>query len=104
MDSNDEDQDRLFEEIIEQTDLRKWFEEQKNSNQLTIGDVYEGISIVSGAQVELHQYLMTVMRSIYNNNKAGHVVEDLPRLSSRQVVALINIFENAAIFVEDFKD
>lgn len=100
----DNEDDKLFEEIIEASDLNNWFEEQKRSNQLTIGDIYEGIAIVSQTQVELHQYLMKVMTTIYENNKAGHQVGELPRLTPKQVVALMNIFENAALFTEEFRD
>ena len=96
------EEDKIFEEIIEASDLKKWFEDHKQLNQLTIGDIYEGISIISQAQVELHQYLMTVMRTIYENNQAGHIVSELPKVTARQVIALVNIFENAAIFIEDF--
>ncbi len=96
--------DEAFEEIIEGSELKKWFEDNMAMNQLTIGDLYEGSCILSQVQVELHTYLMKVMKTLYENNKAGEVITQLPRLTPKQVVSLINIFENAQIFLEDFKD
>lgn len=97
----DKDDDELFEDIIEATELKKWFEEA-HPHQLTIGDVYEGVAIVASMQVELNQYLKDVVTAIYNNNQRGEIVDETPKLTTKQIVHLMTIFESAAEFLEEF--
>lgn len=94
------DDDEIFESIIEDNDMEAWLE-KTHANSITIADIYEGLTIMSSVQVDLHEYLKSVINSIFKNNQAGFVVEEIPQLTSKQVAYLKQIFEASALFMEE---
>ena len=96
---DDPDEDQLFQEIVNNSNLED-LQSENEKHTLTLGDVYEGIAIVSQVQVEIHRYLQGVMSAIYENNKAGEVVKDFPAITPTQASCLLAIFEAAAVFLE----
>jgi hypothetical protein len=96
-DSSNEDD--IFESIIEENQLEQWIRDN-NHNSITVSDIYEGISILSTVQVDLHDYLKSIIRAIFINQKAGYEVEEIPQLTGKQIANLKQIFESAAIFLE----
>jgi hypothetical protein len=94
--SND---DEIFESIVQENELEQWVHANGPAS-ITISDIYEGVAILSSVQVDLHEYLKTIISAIFENQKAGHELEELPQLTGKQVVYLKQIFESAALFLE----
>ena len=94
------DDDEIFDSIMEENDMAGWLK-QSHVNAITIQDIYEGLSLMSDVQVDLHEYLKTVILAIFKNNKAKNYVEEIPQLTQKQVVHLKQIFESAALFLEE---
>jgi hypothetical protein len=98
--SESQDPDDIFNSIVENNGLEDWLEKTK-ANSITIGDIYQGLAILSSMQADMHEYLKDVIRVVFKNNNAGFQVEPLPELSSIQVAHLKQIFESAAIVLEE---
>lgn len=99
---NDEEQDQ-FDKIIQDNNLENLFKHNSGINPtLTLGDLYEGINILSSAQVDLHHYLKDVLEGLRANNQSGYEVVKVPMLTKRQADLLTRIFEDCARFSEDF--
>lgn len=96
MNSDDE-----FDKIISNNGLDDWFKET-SSPELTLGDLYEGICILSSAQVDLHHYLKDVLETLRLNNQAGNRVKKVPRITPVQAELLLRMFEDCASFSEQF--
>ena len=89
-----------FDAIVQSNNLEDWFKETQ-PHVLTIADVYEGIAILSSVQVDLHQYLNEIISALFANNRAGEEVQEVPRLTKKQVSHLQQVFESAATFLEE---
>lgn len=93
--------DKEFEDIIRNNGLDNLFD-SGNGRPLTLGDLYEGINLLSGAQVDLHHYLKEVLVALRTNNQLGYKKQELPSVSRQQVRLLARIFEDCAKFSEGF--
>lgn len=94
------DDNEIFESIIEENNMEAWLKKSR-LDSITISDIYEGLAILSGLQADLHEYLKLVINCVFQNNQAGFEVEELPQLTSQQVGYLKQIFESAALFLEE---
>lgn len=97
--SDSSNEDEMFESIIQENELEKWIHNNTH-NSITVSDLYEGIAIMSSVQVELHDYLKSIIKAIFQNQKAGFEITELPQLSGKQIANLKQIFESAALFLE----
>jgi hypothetical protein len=97
--SDPSSEDEIFESIIQENELEQWIHANSH-NTITVSDIYEGIAILSSVQVDLHDYLKLIINAIFANQKAGYEVEELPRMTGKQIANLKQIFESAAIFLE----
>lgn len=96
------EEDDKFDEIIEGSGLAEVFDEMFPS-VLTLGDLYEGLALMSNVQVDVHDYLKSVIRTIQYNHRSSSdwTRSEIPQMSVGQATALSNIFKWTALFLED---
>lgn len=95
-----EEKNEEFEAILKHNDMLDMYNDSQKS-MLTLGDLYEGLAIISSVQADLHNYLYSVVKAIQNNNRAGELVNEIPQLKASQAAQLLQIFELGELFLEE---
>lgn len=95
-----EEPNNEFEEILKHNDMLDMYNDSQKF-LLTLGDLYEGLAIISSVQADLHNYLHAVVRAIQSNNRAGQNINEIPQLKASQASQLIQIFELGGMFLEE---
>ena len=92
-----------FDEIINTSSMREWMADKANT-ELTVGDLYELLNILSSIQVQIHAFLKGVISAIIDKNKPGKVAKEMPGMNQKQIAALMNILDASMAFLEEELD